>query len=159
MIRYVNVFISKMLPPKAPPTEHLGEDDNGGFCCSDGKGDATAVEPDTWRYITTSDLRLLPPPLPFLLFPLPLTGFCLAVVRQELRDGSVHQEVNAVGRAVPQHERERAPVETPDPVLFEDAQQAVDRAAVLGFGRDNGSFLGLRLTLQTHFHNVTWGHH
>lgn len=142
-----------MLPLKAPPTEHLGEDDNGRFCCS--------VSPQMEKVALHFNSRLTTAavsPRAFLLFPLPLTGFCLAIVHQELRDGSVHQEVNGVGRAVPQHERERAPVETPEPVLFEDAQQAVDRAAVLGFGRDNGSFLGLRLTLQTHFHNVTWGH-
>lgn len=96
-------------------------------------------------------------PRAFLQFP--LTGFFLAKVCQELGDGSVHQEVNGVGRAVPQHEREGSPVETSDPVLFEDAQQAVDRAPVLGFGRVRLSFFGLRLTLQTHFHDVTWGHH
>lgn len=87
-----------------------------------------------------------------------LTGFFLAKVREELGGGPIHQEVNAVGRTVPQHEREGPPVDTPDPVLFEDAQEAVNRATVLGLGRVRGSFLGLRLTLQAHFHDVTWGH-
>lgn len=98
-------------------------------------------------------------PRAFLQFPSALTGFFLAMVCQEFGDGPVHQEVNGVGRAVPQHEREGSPVETSGPVLFEDAQQAVDWASVLGFGRVGGPFLGLRLTLQTHFHDITWGHH
>lgn len=95
----------------------------------------------------------------FLQFLSTLTGLFVAKVGQELGGGFVRQEVKAEGRAVPQHEREGSPVETSDPVLFEDAQQAVNRAAVLGFERARGSFLGLCLTLQTHFHNVTWRHH
>lgn len=88
-----------------------------------------------------------------------LTWPCLAAVGQVFAGGGVRQEVHGAGRPVSKHERQRASVEARDAVLFDDAQQAVDRTGVLGFGSVGSGPLGLCLTLQAHFHYVTWRHH
>ena len=85
-----------------------------------------------------------------------LTRPLLADWCHPLTERVVGQEVGGVGGPVPQHERQGPSVESPDPLLSEDLQQAVDGSFVLGHGHAGAPSGGFGLALQAHFNYVTW---